>query len=192
MNVGACRVRSPLHMGSLTREFGMRIRSLGLVAFAVMAIVGCNENASSTSTSSAEGTSGTTSTPAVSSTPAESGTGAGIGTGEIVTRSGLRYRDDVVGQGAEATDGRQVSVLYVGTLVNGTQFDANQDRTRPLQFTLGRGEVVRGWEEGIKGMKVGGKRHLVIPSELAYGSAGNGPVPANATLVFDVELLDVR
>jgi len=165
----------------------MRIRSLGLVALAVLAVAGCKENGSTTSSSSAEGSS-TSTPPAVSSTPAE-----GTASGDIVTRSGLRYRDDVVGQGAEATNGRQVSVLYTGTLVNGTQFDSNQDRTHPLQFVLGAGRVIEGWEEGIKGMKVGGRRHLVIPSNLGYGAQGYPPdIPGNATLIFDVELLDVR
>jgi peptidylprolyl isomerase len=162
----------------------MRIRSLGLVAFAVVAIASCKENASTTSSSSA-GTAAVTTPPAASAPATDA-------TGEIVTKSGLRYRDDVVGQGAEATNGRQVSVLYRGTLVNGTEFDANQDRDHPLQFTLGSGRVIEGWEEGIKGMKVGGKRHLVIPSSIGYGSQGNGPVPPNATMIFDVELLDVR
>jgi len=161
----------------------MRFRSLGLVALAVLAVAGCKENSSTTSTSSAGTASGTTSTPQAAATPA---------TGEVVTSTGLRYRDDVVGQGAEATNGRQLSVLCVGTLVNGTQFYATQDREHPLQFVLGNGDVIRGWEEGIKGMKVGGKRHLVIPSNLGYGPQGNGPIPGNATLIFDVELLDVR
>lgn len=109
------------------------------------------------------------------------------------TASGLRYRDDAEGSGAEAASGDRVSVHYTGRLEDGTQFDSSRDRGQPFEFTLGEGRVIRGWEEGVKGMKVGGRRHLVIPPELGYGPrAVGGVIPANATLHFDVELLGIR
>lgn len=109
------------------------------------------------------------------------------------TPSGLQWRDDQVGTGAEAALGRTVSVHYTGRLTDGTQFDSSRDRGKPFEFPLGAGSVIRGWDEGVQGMKVGGRRTLVIPPELGYGTRGAGRViPPNATLVFDVELLGVR
>ncbi|HEU0053065.1 MAG TPA: FKBP-type peptidyl-prolyl cis-trans isomerase [Longimicrobium sp.] len=109
------------------------------------------------------------------------------------TSSGLQYRDDVVGTGAEAKSGHHVLVHYTGTLTDGKKFDSSRDRDQPFHFALGAGQVIRGWDEGVAGMKVGGKRHLVIPPELGYGPrAVGGVIPANSTLVFDVELLDVH
>ncbi|HEX2091499.1 MAG TPA: FKBP-type peptidyl-prolyl cis-trans isomerase [Longimicrobiaceae bacterium] len=109
------------------------------------------------------------------------------------TPTGLKYRDETVGTGTEATRGRTVSVHYTGTLTDGRKFDSSRDRGKPFEFPLGAGMVIRGWDEGVAGMKVGGRRTLVIPPELGYGSRGAGNViPPNATLVFDVELLDVR
>ena len=108
------------------------------------------------------------------------------------TPSGLKFRDDVVGTGPAAAAGQQVSVHYTGTLTDGRKFDSSRDRGKPFQFQLGVGQVIRGWDEGVEGMKVGGRRTLVIPAELGYGSRGAGNViPPNATLVFDVELLGV-
>jgi FKBP-type peptidyl-prolyl cis-trans isomerase FkpA len=109
------------------------------------------------------------------------------------TPSGLRYQEVTPGQGQTATPGRTVSVHYTGWLPNGEKFDSSRDRNQPFDFTLGAGEVIAGWDEGVAGMKVGGRRKLVIPPNLAYGPAGAPPViPPGATLVFDVELLDVR
>ena len=105
---------------------------------------------------------------------------------------GLIIQDVSVGIGAEAKTGSEVTVNYVGTLENGTKFDSSYDRGTPYPFTLGARQVILGWEEGILGMKVGGKRRLVIPPNLAYGSQVYGPIPANSTLIFDVELLDVK
>lgn len=108
------------------------------------------------------------------------------------TPSGLQYRDDQEGTGAVATKGQLVSVHYTGRLTDGTKFDSSRDRGKPFQFPLGAGMVIRGWDEGVAGMKVGGKRTLLIPPELGYGARGAGNViPPNATLVFDVELLGV-
>lgn len=110
------------------------------------------------------------------------------------TPSGLQYEDTVVGEGAEATPGQDVTVHYTGWLykdgVQGAQFDSSRDRRDPFVFGLGAGMVIKGWDEGVAGMKVGGQRTLIIPAELGYGARGaGGVIPANATLKFDVELL---
>jgi peptidylprolyl isomerase len=110
---------------------------------------------------------------------------------ERVTASGLRITDLVVGSGAEAKAGQKVSVNYRGTLENGKEFDSSYGRG-PFSFPLGGGRVIQGWDEGVAGMKVGGKRKLVIPPDLGYGSRGaGGVIPPNATLIFEVELLAV-
>lgn len=106
---------------------------------------------------------------------------------------GLKIQDIVVGTGAEAKQGTTVSVHYTGTLADGTKFDSSLDRGQPFSFTIGQGMVIAGWEEGIPGMRVGGKRVLIIPPALAYGSRGAGSViPPNATLTFSVELIAVK
>ena len=110
----------------------------------------------------------------------------------ITTPSGLQYTDITVGTGAEAVTGKQVSVHYTGWLKDGTKFDSSVDRGMPFNFGLGQGQVIRGWDEGVAGMKVGGKRKLTIPPELGYGDRGaGGVIPPNATLIFEVELLQV-
>ena len=110
----------------------------------------------------------------------------------ITTPSGLKYEDTVVGKGAVATAGQNVTVHYRGKLTNGTIFDESYKRGQPFDFPLGGGQVIKGWDEGVAGMRVGGKRKLTIPSELGYGASGAGnTIPPNATLVFDVELLKV-
>lgn len=105
----------------------------------------------------------------------------------------LKIEDLVVGTGAEAVSGKEISVHYTGTLTNGTKFDSSKDRGTPFEFTLGAGQVIQGWDKGFAGMKVGGKRKLIIPSDMGYGAQGaGGVIPPNATLVFEVELLDVK
>ncbi|WP_394829840.1 FKBP-type peptidyl-prolyl cis-trans isomerase [Pendulispora albinea] len=100
--------------------------------------------------------------------------------------------DDVVGNGREAKAGDSVKVHYTGTLMNGKKFDSSRDRNEPFGFKLGAGQVIKGWDQGVAGMKVGGKRKLVIPYDLAYGEAGHPPdIPAMAALKFDVELIAV-
>lgn len=112
---------------------------------------------------------------------------------EIATGSGLKYVDLQEGQGAEAKSGQTVSVHYTGWLENGTKFDSSRDSNRPFDFRLGAGQVIRGWDEGVAGMKIGGKRKLIIPADLGYGARGaGGVIPPNATLIFEVELLGVR
>jgi len=114
--------------------------------------------------------------------------------GEIQrTPSGLEIREVERGFGDAARAGHTVSVHYSGYLQDGTKFDSSLDRGQPFTFPLGAGKVIRGWDEGLVGMKVGGRRKLTIPPDLGYGSRGAGRlIPPNATLVFDVELLDVR
>ena len=109
------------------------------------------------------------------------------------TASGLQIEDLREGTGAEAKPGQRVTVHYVGTLTNGSKFDSSRDRGQGFTFALGGRQVIRGWDEGVAGMKVGGLRKLTIPPDLGYGARGFPPViPPNSTLVFEVELLDVR
>jgi len=105
----------------------------------------------------------------------------------------LEFTDEVTGSGDEATDGKKVTVHYTGTLQNGTKFDSSLDRNSPFTFTLGAGQVIQGWDQGVKGMKVGGKRKLTIPAHLGYGDRGvGGVIPPNSVLLFEVELLKVE
>jgi len=109
------------------------------------------------------------------------------------TAGGVLYQDVEKGTGLEATPGHQVQVHYTGWLPNGRKFDSSHDRGTPLDFMLGAGQVIRGWDEGVAGMKIGGKRKLTIPANLGYGARGaGGVIPPNATLIFDVELLGVK
>jgi FKBP-type peptidyl-prolyl cis-trans isomerase FkpA len=115
----------------------------------------------------------------------------------ITTATGLQYEDTVVGDGAEATKGQTVTVHYTGWLYEdgeqGDKFESSKDRRDPFQFILGAGMVIRGWDEGVAGMKIGGARTLIIPSDLGYGPRGaGGVIPPNATLKFDVELLGLE
>lgn len=111
---------------------------------------------------------------------------------EVSTPSGLKYTDLVVGTGPSPRAGQTAVVHYTGTLTDGTKFDSSVDRGQPYSFALGMGGVIKGWDEGVATMKVGGKRRLVIPPVLGYGAMPRPQIPANSTLLFDVELLDVK
>ncbi len=111
----------------------------------------------------------------------------------MVTESGLQIKDLVVGTGEQARAGATVAVHYTGWLVDGTKFDSSVDKDQPFPFTLGQGQVIKGWDEGVATMRVGGKRKLTIPPELAYGDRDRGAViKAGSTLVFEIELLEVK
>jgi peptidylprolyl isomerase len=147
-----------------------------------LVLVGCNQQKASTTTSSST---------AEATSPAPAATTPGTAQ-EITTRSGLKMTDLKVGEGAVAENGSNVSVQYTGWLVDGTQFDTSVGRG-PFTFRIGAGQVIPGWDEGVKGMRVGGKRKLTIPPDLGYGASGaGGVIPPGATLVFEVELLDVK
>lgn len=123
-----------------------------------------------------------------------SGSGGGGPQGdEVRTPSGLRYVDLAEGTGPSPRPGQTTVVHYTGTLENGTKFDSSRDKGQPYEFPIGRGRVIRGWDEGVMTMKVGGRRKLIIPPSLGYGERGSPPnIPPNATLLFDVELLELR
>jgi peptidylprolyl isomerase len=110
----------------------------------------------------------------------------------VTTPSGLKYVDEVVGGGDSPQQGKKVKVHYTGRLTDGKKFDSSVDRGQPFEFTIGIGQVIKGWDEGVMSMKVGGKRQLIIPPDLGYGARGApGAIPPNAELIFDVELLGV-
>jgi len=154
------------------------VACLGLVAAVAAACGGGDEEASPT--------------PAVPGTQAAGGPPAVSGE-PTVTASGLQIIDIKVGSGNSPQAGQTVVVHYTGWLADGTKFDSSVDRGQPFSFTIGTGQVIKGWDEGVATMKVGGKRRLTIPAELGYGEGGYPPViPANAQLIFDVELLDIR
>ena len=158
-----------------------------LAALAIIALAGCQQGKSGESTPPPS-TSPTTRQSAQPAAP------QATAVKEVTTSSGLKYQDLVVGNGPMAEEGTQVEVNYTGWLTDGTKFDSSYDPGRqPLPFTIGAGMVIRGWDEGVKGMRVGGKRKLTIPADLAYGERGYPPViPANSTLVFEVEFVSVK
>jgi len=147
--------------------------------FLVIILIGCNKN-TETKENDVNNTSNNTN---VSSAIGE----------EIVTASGLKYIDDVLGEGNYPKPGDKVKVHYTGTLEDGTKFDSSRDRNKPFEFTIGVGQVIKGWDEGLLTMKPGGKRKLIIPSNLGYGERGAGKlIPPGSTLHFDVELIEIK
>ena len=153
---------------------------LALASSTALCLSACeNKNATGTSTTPAANTATASATEATA--------------GNVHTVSGIKIEDVRIGDGKEAHKGDNVSVNYLGTLADGTKFDSSYDRNEPITFKLGSGQVIEGWEKGIVGMKVGGKRILTIPPDKAYGADGYPPViPPNATLKFEVELVDVN
>ena len=146
-----------------------------------VALSGCSQPSSSSDSAAASAPS----SASVAPTPDKDGI--------VTTASGLKYQILQPGSGATAQPGQTVTVNYTGWLTDGTKFDSSLDPGRqPFQFPLGAHHVIAGWDEGVAGMKVGEKRKLIIPSSLGYGPDGNGPIPGNATLVFEVELLNVQ
>ena len=176
------------------RKPGSMVAALAPAALvlAALALAGCQDKTASNSTGSeATATAVSPATPgSTGDNMAKSQAGAAE---EISTPSGLKYQELAVGDGAVAETNRKVSVHYTGWLTDGTKFDSSLDRGKPFEFQLGAGQVIRGWDEGVKGMRVHGKRRLTIPPDLGYGPQGaGGVIPPNATLVFEVELLDVK
>ena len=172
----------------------MKVRSLGLAVAVVLLAAGCKEatqNSSSASQSQTGVGATVTGDAPAAATPAPEAAGGKV----HKLASGLQYEDVVVGSGKMAEPGMNVSVHYTGWLTDEakTKFDSSVDRGQPFQFQLGAGQVIQGWDEGVKGMRIGGKRKLTIPPDLGYGSRGaSGVIPPNATLLFDVELIDVK
>lgn len=169
----------------------------GLVAICCLTLA-CeqtNENQTTADTTSnptatqASDTTSPTTTPTATPTTTEAATETGK---EITTASGLKYVELKPGTGATPKPGQVITVHYTGTLENGTKFDSSRDRDQPFEFPIGAGQVIKGWDEGLSTMKVGGRRKLIIPPELGYGASGTGPIPPNSTLIFDVELLGVK
>jgi|RhiMethySRZTD1v2_1073278.scaffolds.fasta_scaffold181101_2 FKBP-type peptidyl-prolyl cis-trans isomerase len=170
----------------------MKLRSLGLAVAVVMLAAGCKEGTQNSSSATQTGVGATVTGDApAAATPAPEAAGGKV----HKLASGLQYEDVVVGSGKMAEPGMNVSVHYTGYLTDEakTKFDSSLDRGQPFQFQLGAGQVIQGWDEGVKGMRIGGKRKLTIPPDLGYGARGaSGVIPPNATLLFDVELIDVK
>jgi len=169
------------------------MKRFAVLAAMTLVLAGCNESQTS-STSSGSSTATTGGSAAAEAPATANATTPAGGAGEITMPNGLKYEDLVVGGGAEAKSGSDVKVHYTGTFPDGREFDSSRNGGQPYPFRLGAGQVIRGWDEGVVGMRVGGKRKLTIPSELAYGRRGaaGGVIPPDATLLFDVELVDVR
>jgi FKBP-type peptidyl-prolyl cis-trans isomerase len=149
-----------------------------LASIALIAVSACTKKPEATDASTSTATAPAASTTQVAQT--------------ATTEPKVEVTDVVVGNGTEATAGKDVVVHYTGTLKDGTKFDSSVDRNEPFPFKLGVGQVIKGWDQGVQGMKVGGKRKLVIPAGLAYGDKAIGKIPANSTLLFEVELLNVK
>jgi peptidylprolyl isomerase len=170
------------------------IRAGGLALAAMAAFAGCQPRSESTASGEASSSAPVVAAAAAAPVVAPQDTALWVLKGKPVrTASGLKYWDARPGTGALAAVGKAVRVHYVGRFEDGTVFDQSYARGGPLTFRLGTGQVIKGWEEGIAGMKVGGRRKLVIPPSIGYGAAGYpGVIPANATLVFQVELVGVQ
>ena len=172
-----------------------------LMACAVVAIVGCGKKAAQTTPVQVSGPADKQAKPAeVAHPPSPAPTPPPAAPvpkptpgkkGFVTAKSGLKYHDKMVGHGAETKAGETVTVHYKGWLDNGKVFDSSRSHGEPFSFTLGQGQVIRGWDEGVAGMRVGGVRELIIPPSLGYGDEDKGTIPPNSTLHFEIELLKV-
>jgi len=170
----------------------MPIHQRLLGAALVLALAGCSSNSKTSAMPTSDTTQSMTTAKATTGA-ATSNDAAASAAKEVTMPNGLKYVDMKVGDGQLAETGMTAQVHYTGWLTDGTKFDSSVDRGQPFSFKLGAGQVIRGWDEGVKGMRVGGKRKLTIPPDLGYGAAGaGGVIPPNATLVFDVELLGLQ
>jgi FKBP-type peptidyl-prolyl cis-trans isomerase len=174
----------------------LRFKNWLSVALA-LSLAGCAGNSKSKTSASSVTTTSSATTAAPSGTAPAAASGAATtataAAKEITMPNGLKYEDLKVGDGQLAETGMTAQVHYTGWLTDGTKFDSSVDRGQPFSFKLGAGQVIRGWDEGVKGMRVGGKRKLTIPPDMGYGAAGaGGVIPPNATLIFDVELLGLQ
>lgn len=162
--------------------------SFSITVVAILVLVIAQFNTSTQAIASTTQSPTQTQTVQISMTP----TNPSADSETVTTASGLKYKEITVGTGATPQKGNKVTVHYIGTLQDGSKFDSSRDRNRPFDFNLGVGQVIKGWDEGLSTMKVGGRRILTIPPDLGYGSRGaGGVIPPNATLIFDVELLKV-
>jgi peptidylprolyl isomerase len=183
----------------MTRNFTLGIVFIAIVLFLGVLFISQQNNQKNpldskqdvTNVNPESNSAGSTPTPLPTATPVPVQNSSPSGT--IVTMpNGLKIQDITVGQGQEVKSGDTVTVNYLGTLENGEKFDSSYDRNQPFSTQIGVGAVIQGWDEGIVGMKVGGKRKLVIPAELGYGAQSAGSIPPNSVLVFEVELLAVK
>jgi FKBP-type peptidyl-prolyl cis-trans isomerase len=162
-----------------------------LALFAAIGLSGCSTQAGRPSQESTPAGAPSSAQPSPSGTSQEST--PATSKGNVGKTAGLVISDEVVGKGPSAKSGDRVTVHYTGWLLDGTKFDSSKDRNEPFLFSLGAGNVIPGWDQGVAGMKVGGKRKLTVPPELGYGAQGaGGVIPPNATLVFEVELLKIN
>jgi peptidylprolyl isomerase len=170
------------------------------LVLSALALAGCGDDDSATSTPTVAVPTG--GAGSVATAPPRTGTAAPPTAGSTTdfstikdattTPSGLKYVDEVVGTGSSPRAGRSVTVSYVGTFTNGKKFDASADHGGTFSFIIGQGNVIKGWDEGVLTMKVGGKRMLYVPSALAYGTRGQGTIPPNTDLIFEVQLISVQ
>ncbi len=166
------------------------ILRLSLALLLLAGAAGCqSDDTAKTETAATE----TAATETAANEGGETTEGTAVDENAITTESGLQYVDYTVGDGASPKAGDMVTVHYTGSLTDGTKFDSSVDRGQPFQFKIGVGQVIKGWDEGVMSMAIGGKRKLIIPPELGYGARGaGGVIPPNATLLFDVELLKIN
>jgi len=163
---------------------------VGLMLVAALSVAGCSKPAETPTASTPDATTSAETAPAETAAPETAAPEKGPVTKPVTA---LKITDTKVGTGAQAKAGQSVTVNYTGWLTDGTKFDSSLDSGQPFTFNLGAGEVIKGWDQGVAGMKVGGTRRLIIPPSLGYGDQGaGGVIPGGATLVFDVELLSVQ